>query len=159
MVALKILCLAGLLAIAIQDFKERKVYTGLLIAVITLMSILFILRVDGLIYIRNITVNLAILLFIIGVLVVYTTFKMQQRLQQALGWGDILFFIGIALSFPITTFLVLFTFSLCFALGVFLLLKPTLKEKTVPLAGLQAFFFLLVFITQWSFPKIHLYTF
>jgi len=159
LILLKIVCLCCLLAITFQDFRERKVYLFLLIGLAIVMTLFYYLKSDTQLYVSNISMNLTVLLVLMGILFLYSKFKLKQRLDTALGLGDILFFIAIAISFPIATFLVLFSCSLLFGLILFLFLKPSLKDKNVPLAGLQALFFLLVFSANWMFHFTNLYAF
>jgi hypothetical protein len=71
--------------------------------------------------------------------------------------GDLFFFILLAVSLPILSFLILFVFSLIFSLLIFILLKNTFKEKTVPLAGLQSLFLSLVLIANKFLITIDIY--
>jgi hypothetical protein len=153
----KILSLCCLLLIAIQDFKERKVYLWLLICGIAFMSQQFFYNVEVEIFLSNALLNLSIILVILGILYLYTNFKLKIKFSKALGLGDILFFLGIAISFPAMTFILLFSFSLLFAFVLFLILKPILKMNTVPLAGLQALFFFLIISVNWQLNYVNLY--
>ena len=157
LLVLKIVCLSCLIAIVAQDFRERLVYTWLFICVGILMSLFYFFETTIFMYLLNIGVNIGTLIIILGILHLYAKFKIGQPLNQVLGLGDILFFIMIAISFPIPIFFVLFSFSLIFGLLLFLLLKPKLKEKNVPLAGLQALFFTLVLSLNWMFKFTNLY--
>ena len=159
LVLLKIICICCLLTIIAQDFRERKVYLFLLIGLAIVMALFYYLKSDTQLYLSNISMNLTVLLVLMGILFLYSKFKLKQALNTTLGLGDILFFIIIAISFPIATFLVLFSCSLIFTLLLFLLLKPSIKDKNVPLAGLQALFFLLIFSLNWSFNFTSLYAF
>jgi len=154
---LKIVCLCCLIAIVAQDLRERSVYAWLFICVGVLLSLFYVFETNTFIYLLNIGVNIGALIIILSILHLYAKFKLGQLLSQVLGLGDILFFIVIAVSFPIPIFFVLFSFSLIFGLLLFLLLKPKLKEKNVPLAGLQALFFTLVLSLNWMFKFTNLY--
>ncbi len=156
---LQISCFFCLMSIIVQDFKERKVYLFLLIGLAIVMSLFYYLKNDTQLYFSNISINLTVLLVLMGILFLYSKFKLKQTLNTALGLGDFLFFVVIAISFPIATFLILFSCSLLFSLVLFLFLKPSLKDNNVPLAGLQALFFLLVFSANWMFHFTNLYAF
>ena len=156
---LKISCLCCLTAIIAQDFRERKVYLLLLIILAIIMALFYYLKSDTLVYLSNISINLTVLLVLMGILFLYSKFKLKQTLNTALGLGDIIFFVVIAISFPVPTFIIVFTCSLIFALVLFLFLKPNLSKKSVPLAGLQALFFLLIFSANWMFHFTNLYVF
>jgi apolipoprotein N-acyltransferase len=56
-----------------------------------------------------------------------------------------LFFVCIAFSFSIVSFLFLFIFALLFSLLLYLVLKHRQTEKTVPLAGYMSLFFAVVY--------------
>jgi len=154
---LKIVCLCCLIAIIAQDFRERSVYAWLFICVGILLSLFYFFETSTFMYLLNIGINIGTLIIILSILHLYAIFKIGQPLSQVLGLGDILFFIVIAVGFPIPIFYVLFSFSLIFGLFLFLLLKPKLKEKNVPLAGLQALFFTLILSLNWTFKFTNLY--
>ncbi len=159
LITLKIIVLCCLLTIFLQDFKERKVFIWLLIFSGVFLSLLYLQSTSVKLYLFNIGINLFIIAIIMGILYSYTKLKLKTSLTNTLGLGDILFFIIIALSFPLATFIVLFSFSLVFSLVLFLLLKSKLKSKYVPLAGLQALFFLFTLSLNWVFNVTNLYVF
>jgi hypothetical protein len=74
----------------------------------------------------------------------YAKLKLKKSIQEVFGLGDLLFFCLLAVSLPIISFLVVFIFSLIFSLVVFILIKKSLKHKTVPLAGFQSLFFAII---------------
>lgn len=146
------------LSISYQDFKERKVYFLLFIgAAILGGSLHFIKTISWYTFMQSCLINYAFLAIIILVLSAYSRFKMQKKLTNTLGLGDILFFIVIATAFPTLSFLVLFSLSLIFSLILFLILKSSLQHKTVPLAGLQALFISLVMIVNLLFNFVDVY--
>ncbi len=126
---LKIVCLCCLIAIITQDFRERSVYAWLFICVGILMSLFYFFETSTSIYLLNIGVNIGTIIIILSILHLYAKFKLGQPLIKVLGLGDILFFIVIAVSFPIPIFFVLFSFSLIFGLLLFLMLKPKLINR------------------------------
>ncbi|WP_348712023.1 hypothetical protein [Tenacibaculum sp. 190524A05c] len=81
-----------------------------------------------------------------------------MSLFEALGLGDILFFLVFAIGFPVETFLLLFITSLLFSLIIFISLKAKLRHKTVPLAGFQALFLFLILFINLAFDIVNLYT-
>ena len=83
---------------------------------------------------------------------------MKKKFKEAIGIGDVCFFVIMAMSFPTLTFSILFSASLIFATLLFLILKPKMNIKTVPLAGLQALFLLLVNTFNMMFNFVNLYT-
>lgn len=151
---LLIVCLS---AVAYQDFKEREVLVFLFVLAAFLGSSLFYLNVYMYFLLMNVGVNIVVITIIASVLYVYARFKMKKKLIETIGIGDLFFFFFLALSFPTMTFLVLFSTSLFFSLFLFLILKPSLKDKTVPLAGLQSLFLGIVLIINGLFNVINLY--
>lgn len=152
-----IMCLLILSAITIQDFLERKVFIWLFVGIGLLMPLLYLTKTNTLSYFINIAYNLVILFVIISVLFIYSKLKLKQPLLSGLGLGDILFFFIIAISFPLPSFLVLFSCSLIFSMILFFLLRSRLKNKHVPLAGLQALFFFMILSASSVFELNGLY--
>ncbi len=148
-----------LLVIFFQDLKERKVSLIAIIAIILLGVYLHFQNSVLEVFVLASLINLFVLLFIGVLLFLYTSFKLQKKLHEAIAIGDFLFFFFLAISFPTITFLVLFSISLIFSLILFLILKPKLKHKTVPLAGLQALFLSLVLMLNSMFSVVNLYAF
>jgi hypothetical protein len=67
-----------------------------------------------------------------------------------LGWGDILFLLCIAFYLSPINYFVFYILSLLLVLMLVLISTSLSKRsKTIPLAGLQAFLFALVFIADW----------
>ncbi len=154
---LKILIICGLIGIIYQDFKERKVFLWLLIAIICFLGILHIYASSLQPFLWSISMNIIIVFIIMLVLFLYSKFKLKQSLKYTFGLGDFLFFLAIAVGLPTLSFIVLFSFSLFFSLVVYLFLKSRLKHDTVPLAGLQALFFSLIFLLHWTSNFMNLY--
>lgn len=82
---------------------------------------------------------------------------MKRSFFKTIGLGDLFFFLILATSFPTISFLVILSLSFIFSLLFFITLKPILKKKTVPLAGLQALFLMLILITNVIFKIVNLY--
>ncbi len=151
---LLIVCLS---AIAYQDFKEREVSVFLFVLAVFFGISLFYLNAYMNFLLMNAGVNIFVITIIASVLYIYARFKMKKNLTETIGIGDLFFFFFLALSFPTMTFLVLFSTSLFFSLFLFLILKPNLKDKTVPLAGLQSLFLGIVLVINGLFNIINLY--
>lgn len=81
-----------------------------------------------------------------------------MELSQALGFGDILFFLVFAVGFPLETFLWLFVSSLVFSLIFHILTKGIRKDETIPLAGFQALFLFVILFINLAFGIVNLYT-
>lgn len=152
----KLLLLVTFSLIFLQDYKDRRVY-WFLYPIVGILALGIQLQLSPTtIVLMNTAFNLAFIALIITFCYLYTLIKLKKPfLQSVLGLGDILFFIAIAFSFSIASFLVLFVFSLLFSLLVHTLLKHQHKESTVPLAGYMALFFgfiyALSFFTSISF--------
>jgi len=146
-----------LLGITLQDFKERKVYVWLFIFSGVLLGVLHFYEVFYEQFILTAIINCSIVFILIFILFIYSTIILKKAFKNTFGLGDFLFFIVLAIGFPTTTFLVLFSFSLLFSLLLYFILKNRLKHKTVPLAGLQALFVCLIFIANWVFNFSNLY--
>lgn len=157
LIVLKIVLLAGLLALVYQDFKERKVYLSLLLIPLFLLGFLNYKNSLASQFLINTTLNFALVIIILGFLFFYSKYKLKESLQNTFGLGDALFFLVIAVGFPTFTFIVLFSFSLIFSLVLFLIIKKNFKQQTVPLAGLQALFLSLLLSLNWIFNFVDLY--
>ncbi|WP_457617863.1 hypothetical protein [Lutibacter sp.] len=147
----------SLLWVAYQDFKERKVYSFLFLISGGLLTSLHISNTNLIQFLISSGINLSFIGVLLTILMLFSKIIFKKSFNQTFGWGDLLFFIVMALSFPTITFLVLFSFSLFFSLLVFLLFKSRWNYKTVPLAGLQALFVMGVIILNKIFSFSNLY--
>lgn len=150
-------CIVVLLSIFFQDIKERKVYIWLFISAGILMGYLHILHISLSEFLRNSTLNFVVISLVYSILFLYANFKLKKSLSKVFGLGDLMFFFIMALSFPTTTFIILFTFSLIFSLVLFYLVKSKIRNTYVPLAGFQSLFLVLILVTNWIFNFINLY--
>lgn len=157
LILLKTVLIISLGAIVYQDIKERSIYLWILLLTIFLIGFLHYQHSVPVQFLPTILLNIGIVLVIVFILFLYAKFKLMLAFQNTFGFGDLLFFIVIAIGFPTITFIVLFSFSLFFSLTLYLILKKKLTHKTVPLAGLQALFFSLIFLLNWAFNFVNLY--
>ncbi|QXP72524.1 hypothetical protein H0I31_02150 [Tenacibaculum sp. AHE15PA] len=153
----KIIFIIVLLLIFYQDIKERKVTFLLFILGIILGGFAHYINSLTQVFLINIVINIVVIIIIYLILFLYTKFFLNKKLLETIGLGDFLFFLLLAVSFPSIAFLVFFSTSLIFSLLLFLILKSSLKIKTLPLAGLQAFFISLVLILNWFFNFVDIY--
>ena len=147
----QILILFSLTVIAIQDFKERKIYLFLLLV---LGGLIIFYRTQTAfleVFVFETLLNLSLVFTIVSILAIYVKFRMNTKLFNVFGLGDLLFFIVISFAFPSLPFFIWFVFSLVFSLITFIVIKNKIKLKVVPLAGLQAVFFIMVFVLEWVF--------
>lgn len=149
--------LGSLLALCYQDLKERQIAIYLLGIALISTTLLFVQQVPLQTYLWQCLQNTAIIAMLLAIIWIYSRLKLKQSLNQVFGLGDALFFLVPALSFPSTSFLLLFIASLIFSLLLFWVIKPRLAHKTVPLAGLQALFFAMVLGLNWFFEFNDLY--
>jgi len=140
-----------------QDLKERKISLWILVIGIIIGGIIHYLHQYLMVFLWNIFINTAFIMLLFGVLWSYAKLKMKKKIFDVFGLGDLLFFILLAVSLPMLSFLIVFIFSLLFSLITFILLKNTFTDKTVPLAGLQSLFFGLVLMGNTAFSSINLY--
>lgn len=154
---LEILFIVTLGFLFYQDMKERKVSVWILIVGIFLGVLIHFSKQPTIVFLSNVGINCAIVSLIFGVLWLYAKLKLKKRIFEVFGLGDLLFFLLLAMSLPILSFLILFVFSLIFSLVVFIILKSKWKEPTVPLAGLQSLFLSLVFIANKFINSIDIY--
>lgn len=146
------------LFIFFQDYKNRLVY-WFLFPSIGLLSFYIQFSKIGIINAGiNAIFNLFFTFLILITCYLYSRFKLKKNIKEALGIGDILFFLFISLTFSITSFFVFFVFSLLFSLSLHQLLKHKNKDKTVPLAGYMSLFFATVYLMDLIFNYIFLYT-
>ena len=141
-----------------QDFKERKIYLWLFFTSFLLIGYLHFNNVHLIQFFTAIGINIVITVLILTVLFIYSKFTLKKEFKKTFGMGDLFFFIIIAIGFPTATFLVLFSFSLFFSLLIYSFFKNRMKQKTVPLAGLQSLFISSVFSINWIMKLVNLYT-
>ncbi len=159
LVIIKISVIIILLAISFQDIKERKVFLWLFLLSGALLGTMHYLNVFPIQFFISIAINIFSVGIVIGILALVSKFLLKKKLKDGFGLGDALFFMVLAISFPTVTFLVLFSFSLMFALISHIIFKNKNEKKTVPLAGLQAIFVGLLLCVNWIFDFTNLYTF
>ncbi len=155
--AITILLILILIKIFIEDLRDRKVSLYLFLIAMLAGGYLHFNQGLHLIFLHVIFLNVSMLGILTVTLWLYTELKMQKKLRDTFGLGDLLFFIFLGISFPSATFFVLFSFSLIFSLLLFVILKEKLRSKKVPLAGFQAIFMGLVFVLNSLFRVIDLY--
>ena len=92
---------------------------------------------------------------IVQLVLISTYFSVKQRqftniADTYLGWGDILFLIPIAFLFPTFSFVIFYVSSVLVVLLGFLFYKKIINNKieTIPLAGGQAIYLILVLISS-----------
>lgn len=155
--AITILLTMVLIKIFIEDLRERKVSLYLFLIAILAGGYLHFHQGLHVVFLFVISLNVSMLGILTVALWLYTELKMQKKLRDTFGLGDFLFFLFLGVSFPSVTFLVLFSFSLIFSLLLFVIVRGSLRNKMVPLAGFQSVFVGLVFVLNSFFHVIDLY--
>ncbi|ALM09325.1 hypothetical protein SB49_14015 [Sediminicola sp. YIK13] len=151
--------MASCALICYQDFKERTVFWFLFPILGISIGIMHYLYVETPLFIIYITINFLLTSLILLLLYLYT--KLIRKvvfLNHSFGLGDLLFFYAIGFGFPTITFVVIFSTSVLFSLLVYLGIKKSLKQNTVPLAGLMGLFLICVFAISFfkSTPSLYL---
>ncbi|MDC8005225.1 hypothetical protein POV27_14280 [Aureisphaera galaxeae] len=152
--ALVKICLVAVLSLIFyQDQKERQVWFFLFPLFALLGTTLFYMNTNSTTYLYAILINLLIVGMLLLVLFILSRWVWNKKsLKEALGLGDILFFVGFAVSFPTVSFINFFAFSMIFALVIHrLLLKwKSLTHATVPLAGWMSLFLIMIYAAHWA---------
>lgn len=141
----KILILIILFIIFIQDLKFRLVY-WFLYALFGILGFLILKQNQSLnMVLISSFINLIIIATVLLILFIYTKIIMNKNLLSTIGMGDILFFIALCFCFANFSFIVLFVFSLLFSLTISIFVKTKSEEKSIPLAGYMALFFIFIY--------------
>lgn len=145
-----------LFVIFYQDIKDREVTLLWMLLLVGLGGFLNYNSLLPELFLLSLAVNGLILLMVFSILWIYAKFRFRDGLSSVFGSGDALFFLFLGVSFPTTTFAVIFSCSLIFSLVISVVFKKKLT-KWVPLAGLQALFLgVLIGINQF-FDVVNLY--
>lgn len=143
--------LLALVAIAIQDFRDRLVSVGWLILLATSLAVWTSLSVGPVEALEQWAMNAFVLLVQLILVFLYFLAKTRQWkfFDHYLGWGDVVMLTVIAIPFSTTRFMVFLGGSLVailFTTVIHRLLSK--KENSVPLAGALAITF--VIFCAWS---------
>lgn len=157
-ITLNILMIILLLWIFYQDMKDRQITLVLMLGLLLLGGYLNYEKQILELFLINSIINMFAVITVVLVLWVYAKFKLKTGLFKVFGTGDLLFFLFLSISFPTTTFLVIFSSSLIFSWAISMVLKNKMK-KWVPLAGLQALFLGIVVGVNQVFEFVNLYAF
>jgi hypothetical protein len=153
---LSIILVFLLLAIAYQDLRHHSVQ-WILIALAGAVNVVAGVRALSPSEVLTYTImNLVFIAINIGVLAVYLAVRFKASLRnmfsQYIGIGDVLFWMALTPLFSVFNFIYFHLLSLLVSLILFLLLRlffTSLKKSAIPLAGLQALFYIQVFIAVW----------
>lgn len=149
--ALKVTLLTCLSVILYQDVKERAVWWFLFPVFAITAGCLFFRESIMDFFLLNILFNIATTAVIFTFSFFYALLKMKVSFfKEAIGLGDLLFFLGLTMAFPTASFIVILVFSMIFSLGLHTAAYRKRKNLTVPLAGYASLFLILVYLTNWS---------
>ncbi len=152
LITVKILLFLSLIFIFFQDYRDRQVYVFLFPLIGILGTYLFFLNSNLEYYFLSVCINLGIVLIVVLLNYLFAEFILKKNLlKEALGLGDILFFIAFAFCFPTVTFINFFVFSILFTFVLHLALSKLVKDKNrnIPLAGYMSLFLLVVYLVNW----------
>ncbi len=144
-----VLCLT-VFGIAYEDFRFRQIRVLFFVMFFVSLFLLLIIIWPLSVLIHNTLVNLLFMSVQIAALQIYFWVKEKRWswiFDRKLGWGDVVFWLCILPVWPLMPFVLFLISSLIFSLLSYLLFFRK-KNATIPLAGLQALFFLLVFISE-----------
>ena len=159
-IVFKILLIASLILITIQDFRERRVSWVLFPVYAVVGSYLFVASSTIRWFLTNVFMNIGLVTLILFILYTYARFILKKDFfKEVFGLGDLLFFIAFSLSFSTLAFINFFFFSILATL-VFWIVKQKIyrsKATTIPLAGCMSLFLIFVYFSQWLGEYTELY--
>ncbi|TWI77518.1 type IV leader peptidase family protein [Lacibacter cauensis] len=144
---MKIVFLISILSLCcmifISDFRHRTVNVLLFIFLFFSLSIYsLLLKGDPQLILSNAALNLLVLFILISALAIYLKTFRNIPLKEAIGKGDVAFFICIVSYFSPTGFLSFlissFIFTLVLHLSIVMFPKLNQQNTSIPLAGFQA---------------------
>ena len=155
MLPFKILTLALLFLIFLQDIKSRSVYWFLFpLLCITLLIIRFNQPISLSEMGKSVLINIGFLLMQLLILTIYFSLKNKRWINisdNLLGLGDIFFLISISFYLSVLNYLFFYVASLLGALVVWLSWQAVSSRKSnfIPLAGFQSMIFILFLASDW----------
>lgn len=144
-----VLCLT-VFGIAYEDFRFRQIRVLFFAIFFVSLFLLLIITWPLSVLIHNTLVNLLFMSIQIASLQIYFWVKEKRWswiFDRKLGWGDVVFWLCILPVWPLMPFVLFLVSSLIFSLLCYTLIFRK-KHATIPLAGLQALFFLLIFMSE-----------
>lgn len=155
---LKLILVIVFAIVLYQDFKNRLVYWFLYPVIGILAFAIQLNNIPLTIAFFNTGFNLLFVALILVVSFFYIKFR-NLDFTNAIGIGDILFFVFISCTFSVVSFLVLFVFALIFSLVLHFVLSNKKEQQTVPLAGYMSLFFGVIYIISFSNINTFLYAY
>ncbi len=155
---LKLLLIIVFSIVLFQDFKNRLVYWFLYPIIGILAFAIQLYNLPLVIAFFNLGFNLVFVALILGVSFFYIRIR-NWDFKNAIGIGDVLFFVFIAATFSIVSFVILFVFALLFSLILHFVLSLKEKQQTVPLAGYMSLFFGVIYAISFCNINTFLYAY
>lgn len=160
-----ILSLCALVGIAYEDLRYRSVHIGWFAS---LLLGLFLFRMMQGIPVWHIVVdsawNIGFIAFQLLMLTLYFSIKVGKWtnvFDRYMGWGDVVFLLVCTVYFDFLGYFFFYLLSVFFALLLsigYIRYSRSKERRTVPLAGLQACFLLVVLLLErvglWSFDRM-----
>lgn len=156
---LETLLVALLLAVFFQDLKLRAIHIALPILIAILGVVLFLNESYPLLILW--TTSLFLVLTFFG-LYIYLSLKQRKLMNplKSIGLGDFLFFFAVIPYFSTANYILYFVSGMLFSIFSFLILRAITKTNLVPLAGLLAFYMVLLrcisYVTEFNFFETRL---
>lgn len=161
MLLVEILILLALFLVFIQDIMSRAVYWLVFPVLTALFIVLRIFRHQHIAaFWQQVLFNIGFLVMQMLVVSAWFSWRNKQWVNvtaQFIGWGDILFLISIAFYLSVLNFLFFYLASLIIVLSIWLIGQAIfkIKNKHIPLAGLQALVFMIYLASNWWFSHIN----
>jgi len=135
-----LLLLTSLIPLIWEDFKHREIHLAYLLVFIS-VSFLVSYRLNQLEYVLF---NLLFLAF--NLIIVYIYFSIKNKgitkfIDVKLGWGDIVFWLGLIFHFSFVNFIIFFIISL-----ILILILNFKNRNSIPLAAWQSIFLIIILI-------------
>jgi len=146
----KLLLIFTLVFIAYQDIKDRLVYWFLFPLLGLIVGVLFYTETLPELFLTSVLINLIIICFFYLVIILHSFFILKKSFRDVIGIGDVLMFFFLIFTFSSVSFTVTFIGSIFFSYIIHIVLKKSLKDKTVPLAGYMSIFYSITYVAYWT---------
>ena len=124
-----------------QDIKERKVSVWILLIGMFLGGMIHYLHQPPIVFLSNVGVNSVFIILILGILWMYSKFKLKKKILDVFGGGDALFFYFIGIEFADFIFFDGFCIFPYFFFTCFYDFKKQLDSTNSSFSGIAKSFF------------------
>lgn len=162
MLLVRILIILVLLTIFYQDNKERAIFWFLFPVLIGLLvADRFLQHQDIAEMWQPVAINVGFLIVLLLLVSAWFSLKIGRWVNisnRLLGWGDMLFLLSIAFYLSVLNFQFFYVCSLVMVLLVWIIWQQfsKIKDKQIPLAGLQAIIFSVFLASDWWYTHINI---